>query len=367
MNKWITSISVSAIFVLAGIANFTSHQQHFPTRAHIRARYTKAVKTKGQDNDKISPGFIILGMHRSGTSLLTGLLELGYGYKVGDNLLEAQEDNPRGFFERIDVMDQNEHWLRAQGLRWNSEDLMNFDVQRALSDQDPVAVIKEMDLDITEERNTSYELETEGIRTLEFLTNEKNTPWLLKEPRLCITLPIWIDQLKRAYELNHDDSLKAPAVVLTYRHPIEVAESLLHRSEIPIERGFLLWLIYNEKAIKNSADLCRVYTSNHDIKKDPAKELSRISNELTENCGVPPPPTKLNNTALDVFFDGDLQHTHLVSESEDDCVQIEFEKSEEKHRREGYFREVIQVYCDIKRGRAFEADYQFPPLRYFYE
>lgn len=355
MNKWIASVFVSAFVLLADMANFMS-------RVHTRARYVKE-----EDYDKKSPGFVLLGMHRSGTSLLTGLLNLGYGYNVGGNLIDAQEDNPRGFFERNDVIDQNDHWLHAQSLYWASEDLMNFNIEKALSDQDPIAVIEAMHLDITQERSTNYEEQVQGIRTLEFLTNEKNMPWILKEPRLCITLPVWIDQLKRGFAVNHHNSFKLPAVLFTYRHPIEVAESLVQRNKFTMEKGFLLWLTYNQKAIQNSADLCRVITNNDDIMKDPAKELSRISNELTENCGVSPPPLAFNDALLDDFFDEGLQHTHLGFDFEKECIKKEFQEAEEMHRNEAYFKEVIQVYCDMKRGRAFEADYQFPAARYFYE
>lgn len=46
-------------------------------------------------------GFIILGMHRSGTSMLAGLLAQGMGYKTGGPLIGSKFDNEKGFFERI--------------------------------------------------------------------------------------------------------------------------------------------------------------------------------------------------------------------------------------------------------------------------
>lgn len=53
-------------------------------------------------NDKRS-GFIVLGMHRSGTSMLSGLLVTGFGYNVGksSDLVGANFDNEKGFFERV--------------------------------------------------------------------------------------------------------------------------------------------------------------------------------------------------------------------------------------------------------------------------
>ena len=47
----------------------------------------RPVKVKGEK--KQSPGFIVLGMHRSGTSMLSGLLVKGFGYETGGPLIGA--------------------------------------------------------------------------------------------------------------------------------------------------------------------------------------------------------------------------------------------------------------------------------------
>ena len=36
-----------------------------------------------------TPGFMVLGMHRSGTSMLSGLLVKGFGYETGGPLIGA--------------------------------------------------------------------------------------------------------------------------------------------------------------------------------------------------------------------------------------------------------------------------------------
>ena len=48
-------------------------------------------------------GFMILGMHRSGTSMLGGLLNKSAGYIAGGPLIRPANDNENGFFERIDI------------------------------------------------------------------------------------------------------------------------------------------------------------------------------------------------------------------------------------------------------------------------
>ena len=47
---------------------------------------------------------LILGMHRSGTSLLAALLE-DWGVHIGETLVGADVGNPRGHFEDRDILD----------------------------------------------------------------------------------------------------------------------------------------------------------------------------------------------------------------------------------------------------------------------
>ena len=53
-------------------------------------------------------------MHRSGTSLVTKCFEL-FGYGLGETLMEPSEDNPKGFFEDLDVVYVNDWLLRDNG------------------------------------------------------------------------------------------------------------------------------------------------------------------------------------------------------------------------------------------------------------
>jgi len=321
--------------------------------------YTRSVK----EDAVISPGIIVLGMHRSGTSLLTGLLTKGCGYHVGDNLLNAHPTNPKGFYERTDVMFQDDLWLGSQNMAWHSSDkLFQYDPEIVLFEQNPWDEIIEKDIKLTDEEDKTYEHEMPGVRSLEFLTNRNNRPWLLKEPRLCITLPAWLDQLEVSSVRYPNDNIKAPSAILTYRHPVEVAESLHHRDNFPLSKGYLLWLIYNQRAIENSAGLCRVYTSNFMINQDPFTEILRITKELTEKCGVPPPPKEINHEVLDLFYDEGLEHTHFEFEGAENCFEHEFKRAKDEFKEQKYYREVIKVYCDMKSGEAYEPDYVFPPL-----
>ncbi len=58
---------------------------------------------------KMKKIFIVLGMHRSATSLTAGLL-FSYGMYAGNekDLLEANKSNPKGFFENKKIFLLNE-------------------------------------------------------------------------------------------------------------------------------------------------------------------------------------------------------------------------------------------------------------------
>ena len=60
---------------------------------------------------------LVLGMGRSGTSLLTGLLSL-CGAGLPDDLLAPDAANTKGYFEPVDVLGINERFLKSLGTSW---------------------------------------------------------------------------------------------------------------------------------------------------------------------------------------------------------------------------------------------------------
>lgn len=61
----------------------------------------------------------MLGMHRSGTSMITRAL-VCLGVDLGDDLLDAVAgSNERGFWEDRSIVDLNDRLLAALGSRWD--------------------------------------------------------------------------------------------------------------------------------------------------------------------------------------------------------------------------------------------------------
>ncbi|HMB65244.1 MAG TPA: hypothetical protein VKO42_00060, partial [Patescibacteria group bacterium] len=53
---------------------------------------------------------VVIGMHRSGTSLVAGIMQC-LGVDMGSNLLSGNRGNPLGFFEDEDILDLNKRIL----------------------------------------------------------------------------------------------------------------------------------------------------------------------------------------------------------------------------------------------------------------
>ena len=292
-------------------------------------------------------GFMVLGMHRSGTSMLSGLMVTGLGYKPGGPLIGGAFDNEKGFFERIDVVYQNDEFMNKQNVWW-SANVVNYNPDTALR--------------MMKDGRVKFD---NGKKALQFFSNPEKAPWLQKDPRMCITLKTWLPLLDAE-----------PAIVFTYRHPLEVANSLKHREQgFTIEHGLRLWLHYNKAALTNSQGLCRVLSSNEAILENPLHEVQRIANELTTKCGVPAPPKgTLQQEDVDRFVDPNLQHNKkeahpkkVIASYYGTCEVPEY-KSEFKPPSMDYQREhdmymvAMKLYCALKSGDAYKESFEWPAV-----
>ena len=201
----------------------------------IAAAQTKATEKMAMTTPEASnavayrPGVIVLGMHRSGTSIIGGLMNK-MGLNTGGPLIRPWKDNEKGFFERIDVVVQNDAIMKKQFVDY-AQGTFRYDALKGLKDV----------LDNFDKSTGSFF--AEGRQGLKFLNSPSNYPWMLKDPRLCITLRTWIPLLNFV-----------PAVLFTYRHPMDVSMSM-HKRETEhfrVQRGLKLWYIYNKRAILQS-------------------------------------------------------------------------------------------------------------------
>ena len=178
---------------------------------------------------------IILGMHRSGTSSVTRLLNLaGAWFGEPGDATGANEENPRGFWERRDVREVCDGLLHDAGFDWWRLD--GFAVGRLPKDS-------------VERRREAMAAVVDRLAP--------HAPWVIKEPRLCLLLPALLPVL--------DD----PVCVHVTREPLEVAHSIEARNGLPVTAGLALWEMYTVRALEASSGLRRLHVRHEDVMADP--------------------------------------------------------------------------------------------------
>jgi|GEM_PF-1941274 len=192
---------------------------------------------------------IVLGMHRSGTSIVARLLNLMGAYFGPEGAsLGASNQNPKGFWERRDVIELNDLLIRSAGCEWN----------RPLAFA--ASAVPEADLAAFQERASRLLLDLDAHR-----------PWMVKEPRFCLTLPVW------------RPLLEVPIGIHVVRHPVEVASSLRTRNDIAINVGLELWDFYTRNAIAATAEMPHVVVSHHALVEKPVEAVEELFHALAKH------------------------------------------------------------------------------------
>ncbi|MEO6629808.1 MAG: sulfotransferase, partial [Aquihabitans sp.] len=189
---------------------------------------------------------IVLGMHRSGTSGVTRLLNLaGAWFGPPGIATEANDENPKGFWERRDVREVCDGLLHGGGFDWYR--LAGFSV-----DAIPAEVVTE--------RLAAF---AETLASL-----DRHRPWVVKEPRLCLLYPLIAPMLDRA------------VCVHVTREPLEVAQSVSARNGLSVQGALALWELYSLRAVAASAGQPRVHVRHEDVMNDPIGTTASLVDQL---------------------------------------------------------------------------------------
>jgi len=309
------------------------------------------------------PGIVVLGMHRSGTSMLGGLLSVGAGFEVPGKHLLVNSQNKKGFYETFECCMANDALLVAQDMRWDDLQRGPFRPQTAAEQ-----VLR---------KQTHRKWKRHGGNGKKCMNNfrpDAEVSWMMKDPRLCLTLRTWLRFYTPGWHgrgVNHED--RRPAAVFTFRHPLEVARSLHVRTvgTIPtLVAGLRLWIEYNVRAIVNSQDICRVVTSNERILGDPLMEIERVLGELVKRCGVVVPrPDGTDATVAADFVDPSLSRQHadpgdLIRDHGGGCEVRAYkglpDDDETADGERAWYLRAMELFCNMKSGAAFQEDYAWP-------
>ena len=197
---------------------------------------------------------LILGMHRSGTSAVAGVVN-ALGAAAPRTLMDPDEFNPRGYFESSALSAAFEEMLASIGSYWHDWRELNL---RSLSS------------DATEQHRTKIK----SLIRAEF----GDEPLIfIKDPRICRFVPLITSILD---ELNF-----TTVAILPVRNPLDVASSLKRRDNFAPAKSVLLWLRHVVDAERHSRHMPRVFVPYAEFLADWRKLIARV----TEKTGVAPP------------------------------------------------------------------------------
>jgi hypothetical protein len=213
---------------------------------------------------------LVLGMHRSGTSALTGLI-VRLGVDAPRTLHPPNEWNPLGYWESEPILDFHDRLLRAAGTSWDAWTPLN-----ASSAAVP------------------FTSELTRLIAAEFGSAPM---FVVKDPRMCRLVPFWLQTLE-ASDIE-------PAAILIVRDPVEVSRSLATRDRLSAEFSVLMWLRHMLDAEHATRGLPRSIVGYHELLTDWRAVARRIAEDLhiTWPCS---PDTA--GEAIAQFVKPDLRH-----------------------------------------------------------
>lgn len=223
-------------------------------RAFLRRVRSDAAPDTAPDA-ALHPPLIVLGMHRSGTSFLTGSLQLA-GLDLGKHST-ADKYNPKGNRENADIVAFHNDVLAARGAAWNAPPAL------------PVV------FDAAEQARARALL----------AAYDRSAPWGFKDPRTLLMLPAWGALCPDA------------RFVGIFRNPVAVARSLVARFGMPEDQALALWQHYN-------AALLALY----DRSPFPIFCFDADAGHLHGRMNAAFPALGLSPLSDEVFFSPDLRH-----------------------------------------------------------
>lgn len=222
---------------------------------------------------------VVLGMHRSGTSALAGMLGLA-GLAMPRTLLPPSSGNERGLWESESVKSLNEDVLGDLGTTWHG--------------------VGEVSLTALGRRKAGQ------VRKLaeEILISEygDSLSFVVKDPRMCRLLPVW-----QPVFAGLGARASYPVIL---RNPLEVAQSLSQRNGFDPEYGMLLWARYLLDAELGTRGSPRVFLTYDQLLEDWQSVLGRIGSSLE----IPVDPGSIDVGNVEDFLSTDLRHHRIADE-----------------------------------------------------
>ncbi|MFZ2727423.1 MAG: hypothetical protein WAX77_14305 [Methylococcaceae bacterium] len=217
------------------------------TREGLRSRLNN-LQAKHQAPQK--QAILILGMHRSGTSVLTRIINL-LGADIAHDLMENNFANETGYWESIELAKIHDDILASFNSSW--DDILP---------------------------NTLY-LQKENTNYYKTLLNDyllktfsQSNFFVIKDPRLCKLIPLWLEVLAQ--------SNIGVKVIIPFRNPLEVAGSLQKRDGFSTEKSFLMWLRHILEVEQHTRGLKRCFINYVQL----LNNHQQVIEAITKQCAI---------------------------------------------------------------------------------
>jgi hypothetical protein len=259
------------------------------SRYMINCLVSQAELFEAINNSEIAGKLVfVLGMHRSGTSALTGMLAKA-GLSAPHDLMPAGPNNPKGYWESLDIIRENDRFLSQMDFQWSSSLTLPFEWT-------------------TSDRAREWRSELLHI-ILRVYKNARNP--IVKDPRFCILI--------KGMEPWFETGLIDPVFLVPVRHPIEVARSLEKAEDLPITQGLKLWIKSLFEVESATRGFKRKFIMFNDLMGDPACVLRKcmgfigpLSLNGSDDLAVEPFADPVPADESIAFIDPSLQHQRIT-------------------------------------------------------
>lgn len=197
---------------------------------------------------------IIVGMHRSGTSLVSQICKCMGTYLGAENeLMIASPANLDGYFENLEVVRINDDVLRFYNREWYSLETFELDYHSPW--------IKGV---------------MERIKNCIRKLFEESDIVAIKDPRLSLLLPLW-DKVLNELEIE-------TSFIWVFRNPLEVMDSLRKRDGYSSRHALMLWCYYNFSILEFLKKKKYLLVNYRDVLESPQsiEEIGRFLNCMVD-------------------------------------------------------------------------------------
>ncbi|MFQ5752659.1 MAG: sulfotransferase family protein [bacterium] len=201
----------------------------------------------------MNPPIIVLGMHRSGTSLVAEIIHRWDAYAGPTQMLMPADDwNASGYWEYLPLVNFNDNLLASIKATW---------------------FVPPVGDELLREKARESNFKHKAVKLFSTMKNGGEI-WFWKDPRVSILLPFW--------QKIWDQVI----YVVCLRAPVDIAISLKKRNGFPISASLLIWQIYMLSILKNTADEQGIIFIDYDeILQQPVQQCQRLCTFLDNWVG----------------------------------------------------------------------------------